>query len=83
MVCHLATKGILQNMSLFNVRLLGLLPRVEYISALIACIAMDNASSTYSLVLAIFEVVPHVAMFLEHILLFDAFFCIHHWTADF
>ncbi len=40
-------------MSLLNVRLTGLLPRVEYIAALMACIAMDKASLMYSLALAI------------------------------
>jgi hypothetical protein len=43
----------LRNMSLVNVRLPGLQPRVECIPALIAYIAMDNASSRYSLALAI------------------------------
>ncbi len=40
-------------MSLLNVRVPGLLPRVECIAALMACIAMDKASSMYSLVMAI------------------------------
>jgi hypothetical protein len=40
-------------MSLLNVRLPGLLPRVECITALMACIAMDLISSMYFLVLAI------------------------------
>ncbi len=40
-------------MSLLNVRLLGLLTRVECIAALMACIAMDKTSSMHSLVLAI------------------------------
>ncbi len=52
-VCQSATRGILRNMSLLNVWLLGLLPRVECIVALVACTAMDKASSMYSLVLAI------------------------------
>ena len=52
--CQSAINGILSNMSLLNVRLPGLLPRIECIAALMACIAMDKASSTYSLVLAIF-----------------------------
>jgi hypothetical protein len=52
-VCQSAIKGILRNMSLLNVGLPGLLPRVECIAALMACIAMDIASSTYSLALAI------------------------------
>jgi hypothetical protein len=37
------------NMSLLNVRLPGLLPRVECIAALMACIAMDKTSLMYSL----------------------------------
>ncbi len=48
-----AIKGMLRNMSLLNVRLPGLLSRVECIAALMACIAMDKASSMYSLALAI------------------------------
>jgi hypothetical protein len=38
----------------WNVRLPGLLHRVECIPALIACMVMNNALSTYSLALAIF-----------------------------
>jgi hypothetical protein len=49
-----ATKGILRNMPLLNVRLTGLLPRVESIAALMACISMDKASLMYSLALAMF-----------------------------
>jgi hypothetical protein len=52
-VCQSTIKGMLRNMSLLNVRLPGLLPRVECIAALMACIAMDKASSMYSLALAI------------------------------
>jgi hypothetical protein len=37
------------NMFLLNVRLPGLLTRVECIAALMACIAMDKASLMYSL----------------------------------
>ena len=54
MACQLAIKEILRNISLLIVRLPGLLPRVDCIPALIACIAMENASSVYSLVLSIF-----------------------------
>ncbi len=47
-------KGILRkNMSLMNVRLLGVLPRIECIAALMACIVTGKASSMYSLMLAI------------------------------
>jgi hypothetical protein len=52
-VCQSAIKRMLRNMSLLNVRLPGLLPRVEYIAALVACIAMDKALSMYSVALAI------------------------------
>ncbi len=41
-------------MSLFNTRLPGLLPKVECTPACMACIAIDNASSSYCAVLAIF-----------------------------
>ncbi len=53
-MCQSAIKGMLRNMSLLNVRLPGLLPRVEFFAALMACIAMDKASSMYSLALAMF-----------------------------
>jgi hypothetical protein len=46
-------KGMLRKMSLLNVRLPGLLSRVECITALMACIAMNKASLMYSLALAI------------------------------
>ncbi len=52
-LCQSANKGILRNMSLMNVRLPGLLPRVECIAAFMACIAVDKISSMYSLALAI------------------------------
>ncbi len=51
-MCQSVKKGMLRNMSLLNVRLQGLLPRVECIAALMACIAMDKASSMNSLALA-------------------------------
>ena len=46
-VCQSAIKGILRIMSLLHVRLLGLLPRVVCIPALIACMAMGSASSIF------------------------------------
>jgi hypothetical protein len=52
-------------MSLLNVRLPGLLPRVECIAAFMACIAMDKASLIYSLALAIswgFFAVVHTSL---------------------
>ncbi len=64
-LCQSAIKGILRNMSLLNVRLPGLLPKVECIAAFMACIAMDKASSMYSLVLAIswgFVAIVHTSL---------------------
>jgi hypothetical protein len=52
-LCQSAIKGILRNMSLLNVRLPALLPRVECIAALMVCIGMGKTSSVYSLALAI------------------------------
>jgi hypothetical protein len=52
-LCQSATKGILRNMSLLDVRLRGLLPRVECIATFMTCILIDKASSMYSLALAI------------------------------
>jgi hypothetical protein len=52
--CQSVIKGILRNMSLLKTRLPGLLPKVECIPALIACIAMDSALSTNSFASAIF-----------------------------
>ncbi len=51
---QLAIKGMLRNMSLLKIRLPGLLPSVECIPALIACLAMDSASSTNSFASSIF-----------------------------
>jgi hypothetical protein len=65
-------------MSLLNVRLQWLLPRVECIAALMACIAMDKASSMYSWHWPYLEVVPHVVISLGHFLLFNALFCTRH-----
>ncbi len=52
--CQLAIKGMLRNMSLLKTRLPGLLLSVECIPALIACMAVDSASSTNSFASAIF-----------------------------
>jgi hypothetical protein len=52
-LCQSAIKGILRNISLWTVRLPGLLPRVEFIAAFMACIQMDKALFMYSLALAI------------------------------
>ncbi len=52
-------------MSLLNVSLPELLPRVKCIAAFMACIAMDKASSMYSLVLAVslgFFAVVHTSL---------------------
>jgi hypothetical protein len=45
---------MLRNMSLLNTRLPGLLPKVECTPGCMACIAIDNALSTYCAALAIF-----------------------------
>jgi hypothetical protein len=44
----------MRSMSLLNTRLPGLLPKVECTPARMACIAVDNALSTYCTVLVIF-----------------------------
>jgi hypothetical protein len=54
MACQSTINGMLRNMSLLNTRLPGLLPKVECTPAGMACIAIDNASSTYYAALAIF-----------------------------
>jgi hypothetical protein len=54
MACQSAINGMLINMSLLNTRLPGLLPKVEGTPAHMACIAIDNALSTYCAALAIF-----------------------------
>jgi hypothetical protein len=76
--CQSAINGILRNMSLLKTRLPGLLPEVECTPAHRACIAIDNASSTYCSALAIFLGGYHVIVFLEHFLLFGAFFHIQY-----
>ncbi len=53
-VCQLAIKGMLRNMLLLKTRLPGLLPSVECIPALIACMAMYSALSKKSFASAIF-----------------------------
>ena len=70
--------GILRNMSLLKTRLPGMLPKVDCTPACMTCIAIDNASSTYCSALAIFLGGYHVVVFLEHFLLFDAFFHTQH-----
>ncbi len=66
-------------MSLLKIRLPGLLPSVECIPALIACMVMDNASSTNSFASAIFCGGSPCNNFP----LFGAFFCKLHWIEDF
>ncbi len=64
-LCQSAIKGILRKMSLLNVILLGLLPRVECIAALMAYIAMDKASLMYSFGTShvlVFFVVVHTSL---------------------
>jgi hypothetical protein len=54
MACQSAINGMMRNMSLLNTRLPGLLPKVECTPARMACIAIDNSSSTYCAAFAIF-----------------------------
>ncbi len=76
--CQSTIKGMSRNMSLLKTKLPGLLPRVVCILALIACIAMDSASSTNSFAVVMFVVVHYVIEFLGHCPLFGAFFHIWH-----
>ncbi len=82
-VCQSVINGILRNMSLLKTRLPGLLPSVECIPALIACMEMDSTSSTNSFASTIFVVVHHVIMFLGRFPLFGVFYCKFHWIGDF
>ncbi len=52
--CQLAIKDMFRNMSLLKTEEPGLLPSVVWIPALIACIAMDSASSTNSFAVVMF-----------------------------
>ena len=52
--CQSAINGMFKNMSLLKTRFPGLLPNVVCIPILIACMAMDNASSTNSFAVAMF-----------------------------
>ncbi len=53
--CQSAINGMFKNMSLLKTRFPGLLPNVVCcIPTLIACIAMDSASSTNSFAVAMF-----------------------------
>ena len=52
--CQLAIDGMFKNMSLLKTRFPGLLPNVVCIPTLIACMAMDSASSTNSFAVAMF-----------------------------
>ena len=52
--CQLAIKGMYKNMSLLKTELPGLLPSVVCTPALIACVAMESASSTISFAVVIF-----------------------------
>jgi hypothetical protein len=52
--CQSTINGMLRNMSLLNTRLPGLLPKVECTPARMACMAIDNALSTYCAALANF-----------------------------
>ena len=52
--CQSVINEMLKNMSLLKTRFPGLLPNVVCIPTLIACIAMDCASSTNSFAVAMF-----------------------------
>ena len=87
-VCQSATNGMFKNMSLLNTRLPGLLPRVVWIPALMACIAIDSASSTYGYAFTIFcgglpcsnvlRTFPTVWCILSHTALDCGFFAVVH-----
>ncbi len=88
MACQSAIKGILRKISLLNTRLPGLLPKVECTLALMACIVIDSASSTYCSALAIFcgglpcsnvlRTFPTVWFILSHTALDCGFFALVH-----
>ena len=70
----MAIKGVLRNMFLLKTKEPGLLPSVVCIPALIACMAMDSASSKILLQWQYFVVVHYVLEFLGHHPMFGAFF---------
>ncbi len=70
-------------MSLLNTRLPGLLPMVECTPACMACIAIDNAASTYCAALAIFCGGLPCNNVLRMFPTVDAFSHTQHWTVDF
>jgi len=84
--CQSAIKGMLRNMSLLKTRFPGLLPIVECTPTLIACMAIDRASSTYSFAFLIFwggspcnyvlRTLPTVWCILSHIALDCGFFAL-------
>ncbi len=87
-VCQLAIKGMLKNMSLLKTKLPGLLPRVVCTPALIAYVAMESASSTSSFAMVIFfggspcknvlRTLPTVWCILSHTALDCRFFALVH-----
>ncbi len=62
-------------MSLLNIKLPGLLPRVVWTPVHIACMAIDNASSMKSLADVIPQVVHRAVVYVVHFLLSDASVC--------
>ncbi len=88
MACQSTINGMLRNMSLSNSRSPGRLPKVERTPACMACIAIDNASSTFCAALAIFyggcpcnnvlRTFPTVWCILSHTALDCGFFAVGH-----
>jgi hypothetical protein len=72
-----------KHVPVIKTRLPGLLPSVECIPALIACMAMDSASSTNSFASAIFCGGSLCNNVLRTFPTFGAFFCKLHWIGDF
>ena len=86
--CQSAIKGMFKNMSLLKTKLPGLLPSVVCTPALIACVAMESASSTNSFEVVIFcggspcnnvlRTLPTVWCILSHTALDCGFFALVH-----
>ena len=86
--CQSAINGMFRNMSLLKTKEPGLLPRVVWIPALIACVAMDSASSTNSFAVAMFcggslcnrvlRTLPTVWCILSHTAFACGFFALVH-----
>ena len=86
--CQSAIKGMFKNMSLLKTKLPGLLPSVVCTPALIACVAMESASSTNSFAVVILcggspcnnvlRTLPTVWCILSHTALDCGFFALVH-----